>query len=75
MINVKRGMTGVWTLFSIFWGGHWTNKLITSVIDEDRIRFLNFMVYGLLLWWAILYMGFWVSSLFKDNNKKDETHE
>ena len=74
MMNVKRGMTGVWTLFSIFWGGHWTNKLITSVIDEDRIRFLNFMVYGLLLWWAILYMGFWISSLFKDN-KKNETHE
>jgi hypothetical protein len=45
------------------------------VIDEDRVRFLNFMVYGLLLWWATLYMGFWVSSLFKDNNKKDETNE
>ena len=75
MINVKRGMTGVWTLVSIFWGGHWTNKLITSVIDEDRIRFLNFMVYGLLLWWGLFYIGFLVSSLIKGDKKKDETNE
>jgi hypothetical protein len=49
--------------------------LITTVADEDRIRFLNFMVYGLLLWWGLLYIGFWISSLFNDNNKKDETNE
>ena len=74
-MNVKRGMTGVWTLTSILWGGHWANKLITTIVDEDRIRFLNFMVYGLLLWWGILYMCFWLFSLFKDNNKKDKTYE
>jgi hypothetical protein len=42
-------MTGVWTLISILWGGRWTNKLINTVVDKERIRFLNFMVYGFLL--------------------------
>jgi hypothetical protein len=74
-MNLKRGMAGVWTLISVLWGGYWSNMLITTVADEDRIRFLNFMVYGLLLWWGLLYIGFWISSLFNDNNKKDETNE
>jgi hypothetical protein len=74
-MNLKRGMAGVWTLISVLWGGYWANMLITTVADEDRIRFLNFMVYGLLLWWGLLYIGFWISSLFNDNNKKDETNE
>ena len=74
-MNIKRGMTGVWTLISIFWGGYWTNVLITTVIDEDRIRFVNYMVYGLLLWWGLFYIGFWVSSLIKGDKKKDEINE
>ena len=68
-------MTGVWALISIFWCGYWTNVLITSVIDEDRIRFVNYMVYGLFLWWGLFYIGFWVSSLIKGDKKKDETNE
>jgi hypothetical protein len=27
------------------------------------------MVYGLLLWWGFLYIGFWGSTLFKGNKK------
>ena len=66
-------MKGVWTLISILWGGYWTKVLITTVVAEDRIRFINFMVYGLLLWWGLFYIGFWVSSLVKGDKKKDET--
>ena len=55
-------MTGVWTLISISWGGYWTNVLITTVADEDRIRFLNITVYGLLLWWGLFFIGFWVKA-------------
>jgi len=25
--------------------------------------------------WGLLYIGFWISSLFNGNNKKDETNE
>ena len=74
-MNLKRGMAGVWTLISVLWGGYWTNVLKTTVADEDRIRFLNFIVYGLLLWWGLLYIGFWISSLFNVNNKKDKSNE
>ncbi len=74
-MNIKRGMTGVWTLISILWGGYWTNVLITTVVDEDRIRFINFTVYGLLLWWGLFYIGFWVSSLLKGDKKKDKTNK
>jgi hypothetical protein len=74
-MNIKRGMTGVWTLISILWGGYWANVLITTVADEDRIRFLNYMVYGFLLLWGFLYIGFCISSLFKGNKKKNKTNE
>ena len=74
-MNIKRGMTGVWTLISILWGGYWTNVITTSVVPEDRIRFLNIMVYGLLVWWGLLYIGFWISSGLKGDKKKDETNE
>jgi len=74
-MKIKRGMTGVWTLLSILWGGYWTNVITTSVITEDRIRFLNIMVYVLLVWWGLLYIGFWISSGLKGDKKKDETNE
>ena len=74
-MKIKRGMTGVWTLLSILWGGYWTNMITTSVVPEDRIRFLNIMVYGLLVWWGLLYIGFWISSGLKGDKKKDETNE
>jgi hypothetical protein len=57
-MNVKRGMTGVCTLVSFLWGGYWTNMLISTIVDGDRIRFLNLMVYGLLLWWGFFCIGF-----------------
>ena len=69
-MNIKRGMTGVWTLISILWGGYWTNLIIVTVADEDRIRFLNYMVYGLLLWWGLHYFSCWISSWFKNTKKK-----
>ena len=53
----------------------WTNVITTSVVTEDRIRFLNIMVYGLLVWWGLLYIGFWISSGLKGDKKKDETNE
>ena len=74
-MKIKRGMTGVWTLLSILWGGYWTNVITTSVVTEDRIRFLNIMVYGLLVWWGLLYIGFWISSGLKGDKKKDKTNE
>ena len=46
-----------------------------QVVTEDRIRFLNIMVYGLLVWWGLLYIGFWISSGLKGDKKKDETNE
>ncbi len=66
-MKIKRGMTGVWTLLSILWGGYWTNVITTSVVTEDRIR--------LLVWWGLLYIGFWISSGLKGDKKKDETNE
>jgi hypothetical protein len=34
------------------------------------------MIGGLLVWWGLLYIGFWISSGFSgDDKKKDETNE
>ena len=75
-MNIKRGMTGVWTLISILWGGYWTNVITTSVVPENRIKSFSIMIGGLLVWWGLLYIGFWISSGFSgDDKKKDETNE
>ena len=74
-MNIKRGMTGVWTLFSILWGGYWTNVITTSVVPENRIKSFSIMIGGLLVWWGLLYIGFWISSGLKGDKKKDETNE
>jgi len=29
----------------------------------------------LLVWWGLLYIGFWISSGLKGDKKKDETNE
>ena len=69
-------MTGVWTLISILWGGYWTNVITTSVVPENRIKSFSIMIGGLLVWWGLLYIGFWISSGFSgDDKKKDETNE
>ena len=69
-------MTGVWTLLSILWGGYWTNVITTSVVPENRIKSFSIMIGGLLVWWGLLYIGFWISSgLQKGDKKKDETNE
>ena len=55
-MNIKRGMTGVWTLISILWGGYWTNVITTSVVPENRIKSFSIMIGGLLVWWGLLYI-------------------
>ena len=74
-MNIKRGMTGVWTLISILWGVYWTNVITTSVVPENRIKSFSIMIGGLLVWWGLLYIGFWISSGLKGDKKKDETNE
>ena len=74
-MNIKRRMTGVWTLISILWGGYWTNVITTSVVPENRIKSFSIMIGGLLVWWGLLYIGFWISSGLKGDKKKDETNE
>ena len=68
-------MTGVWTLISILWGGYWTNVITTSVVPENRIKSFSIMIGGLLVWWGLLYTGFWIVSGFTNDKKKDETNE
>jgi hypothetical protein len=43
-------------------------------INQKEMLFLM-EVGGLLVWWRLLYTGFWIVSGFTNDKKKDETNE
>jgi hypothetical protein len=73
-MNIKRGLkrllvmvTVLWvTFFGIFY--FFTNQNFSS---EDKMVIFSVPI-G---FWILLYMGFWVSSGFTNDKKKDETNE
>jgi hypothetical protein len=74
-MNIKRGLKRLWVVGSVLW------VIVLCVLFYDkwntgRMESFDFgLVFGFpLFMWILLYMGFWVSSGFKDKNK-DETNE
>lgn len=75
-MNIKRGLKRFWIVVSVLWV-----VLISDMISRPRSfsmtqeSVLSLGVGGLLVWWGLLYTGFWISSGFSSDKKKDETNE
>ena len=76
-MNIKRGLIRLWVVGSVLWvlficflsyedGG-------IGFIGTPQFYFENLVSIPFL--WLFLYMGFWVSSGFSSDKKKDETNE
>jgi hypothetical protein len=75
-VNIKKGLNRIWIVVSVLWVGFWMNVIIPSDVSDHRIRFLGILTIGLVVWWGLLYTGFWISSGFReDDEKKGETDE
>ena len=74
-MNIQRGLKRLWVVGSVLWVLLW--GLILPERNNPFLRFnidSMYLVFGFPIgFWILLYMGFWVSSGFTNNKKKDET--
>ena len=77
-MNIKRGLKRLWVVGTVVWGLF----LCLSSWSQDSFIPLELtfgewsVVLGVpLVFWILLYIGFWVGSGFSNNKKKDETNE
>ncbi len=73
-MNIKRGLERIWIVVSVLWvvGIIWMG---ISSIKQEQEMFYFYGVVILFVWWGLLYTGFWISSGFSSDKKKDETNE
>ena len=76
--NMKKGLKRIWIVGSVFW-------LLYPIIADQSIIFgvkvstggqpmligvLIFWVFSQIIWWALLYLGFWLARGFVDDDDK-----
>ena len=65
--NIKKGLKRIWIIGSVFWFV-FSQWLITK--DGTTWDYTN-IILGVIfvgLWWALLYLGFWVARGFVDDD-------
>ena len=68
--NIKKGLKRIWIIGSVFWFV-FSQWLITKG-DGDAWVY-PMIILGVIfvgLWWALLYLGFWVARGFVDDDDK-----
>ena len=74
-MNMKKGLKRLWIVGSVFW------LLYPFIPGQDYIfgvdvstnvskGVLVFWVFSQIIWWALLYLGFWVARGFVDDDDK-----
>ena len=70
-MNIKRGLKRLWVVGTVLW----FSIFYFSPGNFDPSRDLGTFFGVPIVSWILLYMGFWVSSGFSSDKKKDETNE
>ena len=67
--NMKKGLKRFWIVGSVFW--FVLPQWIVSVgINSEIIPKIILGVISVGLWWALLYLGFWIARGFVDDDDK-----
>ena len=79
-MNIKRGLKRFSVVVSVIWVISISVLVLGDPYSSNRTFGIYFGIGGLLLWWGLLYMGFWVvpwviSGFSSDDKKKGETDE
>ncbi len=68
-LNMKKGLKRIWILGSVFWLAfpffRWGSADGGTTLGAAIIG-----VVSVLVWWALLYLGFWVARGFVDDDDK-----
>ena len=68
-MNIKRGIFRFSIVVSVLWG----LLLFILVVKkpEMSIPYLKLGISTLIVWWAVIYIGFWVTAGFRGKPKKE----
>ena len=81
--NMKKGLKRFWIVGSVFWfvfPFFTDGKIFGICIDrlynprptdmEELLGIATYLVVSIGLWWALLYLGFWIARGFVDDDDK-----
>ena len=70
-MNIKKGLKRLWIVSSVFWFVLPQWIVFESISGNPKI--IAKIILGVIfvgLWWALLYVGFWVARGFVDDDDK-----
>jgi len=79
-VYIKKGLKRLWMVLSVFWffdvfrvymGNSYERTIILNQQVYGIDQFAVISIFGLVLMWGLLYMGFWISSGFSGDDKKE----
>ena len=73
--NIKKGLKRIWIIGSVFWLLYPfitdDQAIVSGVIDfYPELGVLVFWFFSQIIWWALLYLGFWIARGFVDDDDK-----
>ena len=74
-LNMKKGLKRFWIVGSVFWLLYPfitdDKAFVSRVIDfYPELGVLVFWFSSQIIWWALLYLGFWIARGFVDDDDK-----
>ena len=69
-MNMKKGLKRFWIVGSVFWFFYIPANFMPDYADEHIWKQLIIGAVSVGLWWALLYLGFWIARGFVDDDDK-----
>ena len=69
-MNMKKGIIKLLIVVSILWGLFLCSFKVTNP-EVNGIDLLSIGIGVIILWWAVIYIGFWVTAGFRGKPKKE----
>jgi len=68
-LNMKKGLKRIWILGSVFWFLYSFHRFGIAENETFAVAATAGVV-TVVIWWALLYLGFWVAHGFTDDDDK-----
>ncbi len=66
-MNIKRGLKRIWLAISVLWIVFWFAISFNNYESNPAALWVGLTI-PVFLFWAMLYIGFWIASGFKNND-------
>ena len=72
-LNMKKGLKRIWIAGSVFWfvlPAFNYGEVFGFDISKSFAEATVYWIVSQIIWWALLYVGFWIARGFVDNDDK-----